>query len=113
MARTDKFTEEVRLASASNNRLEWLLGGFYTHETSLLQQIGAVFGAGLTPLPVNIATARIHSRYQEYAAFGDLTYHLTDRFDVTGGLSLRQKSSAIRTGRIGPAGHIGPIADLA
>ena len=109
MARTDKFTEELRLASASNNRLEWLLGGFYTHETSLLQQIGAVFGAGLTPLPVNIATARIHSRYQEYAAFGDLTYHLTDRFDVTGGLRYARNNQRFEQDASGLLVTSGPL----
>jgi outer membrane receptor protein involved in Fe transport len=86
VARTRKFTEELRLASDSGGPLEWLVGGFYTHERSLLAQLGGVFDAALAPLPVNIVDAKIRSSYEEYALFGDLTYHFNERFDVTGGL---------------------------
>lgn len=86
VARTRKFTEEVRLASNGTGRIEWQVGGFYTHESSLLQQIGDTFDAGGAAIPVNIVTARIRSTYEEYAAFGNLTYHVTGRFDVSGGL---------------------------
>ncbi|MEJ5979624.1 TonB-dependent receptor [Novosphingobium sp. PS1R-30] len=87
LARTRKFTQEVRLASPTGQSVEWLVGGFYTHEKSLLRQVADTFGAGLVPLPgVNAVTAAIDSTYEEYAFFGDLTWHLTDKFDVTGGL---------------------------
>jgi outer membrane receptor protein involved in Fe transport len=109
VARTHKFTEEVRLASAPNRRLEWQIGGFYTHETSLLQQIGGVFGANLVPIPVNIVTARIHSRYEEYAAFGDLTYHFTDRFDVTGGLRYAKNNQRFEQDASGLLVTSGPL----
>ncbi len=33
-----KYTEEVRLASNANNRLEWLIGGFFDYEHSRLGQ---------------------------------------------------------------------------
>jgi len=92
VARTRKFTEEVHLASGANSRLEWLIGGFYTHESSLLQQIGDTFDANGAAIPVNIVTARIRSTYEEYAAFGDLTYHFNDRFDVSGGLRYARNS---------------------
>jgi outer membrane receptor protein involved in Fe transport len=86
-ARTRKFTQEVRLASPTGQKLEWLIGGFYTREKSLLRQVADTYGAGLVLLPnVNAVTASIDSIYEEYAVFGDLTYHLTDKFDVTGGI---------------------------
>lgn len=87
LARTRKFTQEVRLASPTGQPIEWLVGGFYTHEKSLLSQVADTFGAGLTPMPmINAVTARITSDYQEYATFGNVTWHLTDKFDVTGGV---------------------------
>jgi outer membrane receptor protein involved in Fe transport len=87
LAKTRKFTQEVRFASPTGTKFEWQIGGFYTHEKSLLAQVADTYGAGLVLLPdVNAVTAAINGRYQEYAVFGDLTYHLTDKFDVTGGV---------------------------
>jgi outer membrane receptor protein involved in Fe transport len=87
LARTRKFTQELRLASSTGHKLEWQLGGFYTHEKSLLRQVADTYGAGLVLMPdVNAVSAAIRSTYQEYAIFGDVTYHLTDKFDVTGGI---------------------------
>ena len=33
-----KFTQEIRLASPSSDRLEWQVGGYYTHEDGALNQ---------------------------------------------------------------------------
>ncbi|WP_404477470.1 TonB-dependent receptor [Novosphingobium sp. BL-52-GroH] len=94
LARTRKFTQEVRLASPTGQKLEWLLGGYYTHEKSLLAQDGVTYDATLTPIDVNVVSARIRSKYQEYAVFGDVTYHFTDRFDVTGGIRYAHNDQA-------------------
>ena len=83
-----KFTQEVRLASPEGQKLEWLGGFFYTHEdASNHEQINAYDANGvLLPgfNPLELVT--LPSTYQEYAVFGDVTYHFTDRFDLTGGL---------------------------
>lgn len=92
---TKKFAEEVRLASAPGQALEWLLGAFITREESELNQVGEVFGAGLVKLPVNAVTASIPSTYEEYALFGDLTWHVTDKFDVTGGLRAARNEQKV------------------
>jgi iron complex outermembrane receptor protein len=83
-----KFTQEVRLASPEGQKLEWLAGVFYTHEdASNHEQINGYDSSG-APLagfnPLELVT--LPSTYQEYAFFGDLTYHFTDWFDLTGGL---------------------------
>jgi iron complex outermembrane receptor protein len=95
MSRTRKFSEEVRLASASGKRLEWLIGAFITREESVLRQVGDVYGDGLALLPVNAVTARIPSVYEEYALFGDLTWHFTDKFDVTGGIRVARNEQKV------------------
>ncbi len=95
LARTRKFTQEVRLASPTGQTLEWQIGGFYTHEKSLLRQVADTYGAGLVLMPnINAVTAAIDSSYEEYAVFGDVTYHLTDTFDVTGGIRYARNNQA-------------------
>ena len=84
---TDKFTEELRLVSAKGSRIEWLIGGFYTHERSYSNQVIPAYDANYNPVPGVSPLISIVGplTYKEYAAFGDLTWHITDRLDVTGG----------------------------
>jgi iron complex outermembrane recepter protein len=80
---TDKFTQELRLTSPGERRLEWIAGLFYTDEHTTNNQ--AVTAAGSGP-SVNLLTAQLPSTYQEYSAYGDLTLHVTDRLSATAGL---------------------------
>jgi len=83
---THKFTQEVRLASKSASALEWLIGGFYTHESSQNIVAFSLYDLALQSLPNDLFLQSDPSTYQEYAGFGDLTWHLTSAFDVTGGI---------------------------
>jgi len=87
VATTNKFTQEFRLTSPGNQQLEWLAGLFYTHERSTLSE------GFLTTLPdgtagPNLSEIEAPSTYDEYAAYGDLTYHLTPRLSLTGGVRI-------------------------
>ncbi|QBQ99872.1 TonB-dependent receptor [Paraburkholderia pallida] len=87
VATTNKFTQEFRLTSPGNQRLEWLAGLFYTHERSTLNE------GFLTTLPdgtvgPNLSEIDAPSTYDEYAAYGDLTYHLTSRLALTAGIRI-------------------------
>jgi len=87
LATTNKFTQEFRLTSPGNRQLEWLTGLFYTHERSNLSE------GFLTTLPdgtagPNLSEIEAPSTYDEYAAYGDLTYHLTPRLSLTGGIRV-------------------------
>jgi outer membrane receptor protein involved in Fe transport len=88
---TDKFTQELRLVSADNEKFEWLLGGYYTDEDSkIVQEIVAIEGdtgeiASDIPL---LAEATLLSTYEEFALFGNATWHITSRFDL--GFGARQ-----------------------
>jgi iron complex outermembrane receptor protein len=78
-----KFSQEIRLSGELGQHFEWLLGGFYTHESSAFD--GVI-------LAVNPVTGEIKgtwlnedlfpTTYKEYAAFTDLTFLVTDRFDI-------------------------------
>lgn len=86
---TDKFTQELRLASPENETLEWLVGGYYTREKSRIdpQDFHAV-EAGTDTVAADIPRlieVFLRSQYEEYAGFANLTWHVTPRFDLTFG----------------------------
>lgn len=85
----NKVTEEVRLASAGDRKLEWQGGVFFTHENSDRDEPTYNFDTvtGVPPLPNNsLFFATLISRYTEYAVYGDATYHFTPQFDLLAGL---------------------------
>jgi iron complex outermembrane recepter protein len=101
-----KFTQEVRLASAANQTLEWQVGAFYTHESSSLDQTLPLFYVPTlvpAPLPValggpNLENASLDSLYREWAGFVDFTYHFSPQFDLGfGGRYSENKQSASET----------------
>jgi iron complex outermembrane recepter protein len=83
---TNKLTQELRLASATGQTLEWLIGGYYTHESSQDNQAFALLDAAGQPAPNDLFTTASPSRFKEFAGFADVTYRLTSRLDVTGGV---------------------------
>jgi outer membrane receptor protein involved in Fe transport len=85
-ADTDKFTQEVRLASSGDGMFEWIVGGFYTNEDSVSAANLVPFTASGDLFPLDLLTSDLPSTYEEIAGFGNVTVHLSDRFDVTGGL---------------------------
>jgi iron complex outermembrane receptor protein len=100
-----KFSDEVRLEFATGPDLHWRLGGFYTHETGRVFEFTStsdpLTGA---PIPVTVPgsslqypveTAYTTSTFDEYAAFGEATYQVTSRFDITGGLRYARNDQTI------------------
>src|SRR5690606_23829638 len=86
---TDKLTQEFRLVSAENDTLEWLLGVYYTDEDSAIapQEILAV-EAGTDIIATDIpalAAGTLNSDYEEIAVFGNATWHITSRLDLSFG----------------------------
>ena len=102
---TDKFTQELRLTTPLGSKVDWLLGAFYTHEYSpFIQTILA--GAPTTgDILGNWGSFSWVVTYAEYAAFTDVTYKLTDRFDVQvggRGSHIEQAYKQTDTGAIVP-----------
>lgn len=79
----NKISEELRLSAPLGPHLDWLVGGFFTHEHSLLAQdenpAAATTGAFIGPAPWQSV---FPVTFTEYALFGDLTVHVTDKLDV-------------------------------
>lgn len=90
---TNKFTQEVRLTSKNHRTIEWLVGAFYTHEASDLAQQYLPYVDGASAFN-NLFTYDAPSKYQEYAGFGDLTWHITQDLDVTGGLRYAKSNQS-------------------
>lgn len=96
---TDKITQEIRFTSPDGQVVEWLAGLYYTNEESGLdpQQVFAV-EAGTDTIAEGVPMligAQLVSEYDEYAAFGNATWHVTDRFELSlGGRASRNEQSA-------------------
>jgi len=104
---TYKFTQEVRLASPSNNKFEWMVGAYYTHEEGKIdQQItsrDAATGQPFTdPFLVNLGLARLDSKYKEIAGFTNVTWHATDQFDITAGARVAKNKQSAHQVTSGP-----------
>jgi outer membrane receptor protein involved in Fe transport len=85
---TDKFTQEFRLVSPDSDRFEWLLGAYYTDEDSGIHQLFPAVdpdtGTPVAGIPI-FADLTLDSTYEELALFGNATWHVTDRFDLSFG----------------------------
>ena len=86
--RTKRFTQELRVASPSGRHVEWQVGAFYSHERSTNDQFLDALDSRLAPIPGLTPFGVLYKpgTYRETAVFGTLTYHLSDRFDLTGGV---------------------------
>ena len=91
------FTQEIRLASNNAERLDWLVGAFYSDMDRDYAQYLDVRGfTARTGIPTASVRAPTDALYfstvpytlTQYAAFGEATYHFNDRLDITAGLRL-------------------------
>jgi iron complex outermembrane receptor protein len=80
--RINRFTQEVRLATPLGTSFDWLLGGFYSREDENFEQHIQVTNPTSGATVGQWGAFFVPGVYTEYASFTDLTYHVTDRFDV-------------------------------
>lgn len=82
-----KLNQELRLASndrAEGAKFDWQVGAFFTREQVMLDQRYTARSAANVATLVDppIGTGIIPASYKEKSVFADVTYHLTERFDV-------------------------------
>jgi len=98
---TDKFTQELRL-NGTGELFDWSIGAFYTDEDSdQFQTLNSSLPNG-DVFPVNLLTVELPSTYEEYAGFGTLTWHVTQKLDLTGGLRYAHNSQRFEQIGSGP-----------
>lgn len=79
----EQWTAETRLASQSDGAFDWMVGAYYLSEDAtddIIAQIRLPIGVVLNAAPYADGESR------SYAAFGQGTFHIDDRWSVTGGL---------------------------
>jgi len=79
---TTKFSQEVRLSIPLMQRLEWLVGGFYTHEHLKEPQSYVALDPTTGRVVAEQLNYQASDTSEEYAAFTDVTYHVSERFDI-------------------------------
>ena len=89
------LSEEVRLASNGVHAVDWLVGGFFQHvdrrygqnlPTAGYDALIGVPGSEVNAPPDTPFYSDIVYHGKQYAAFGELTWHVTDALGLTGGL---------------------------
>lgn len=91
----ESFTQEVRL-SGEMDRWQWVTGAFYSDSTRDYAQNLPVIGfTALSGIPTagtklaetdELYKSDLHYDFRQLAAFGEVTYAVNERFDLTGGL---------------------------
>lgn len=80
------MTEELRLASNLGSKFDWVAGLYYQHYKLIDLEPGITIAdfTGAGPATIDSSfTNHVHT--QDYAVFGNLTYHLTDGISLIGG----------------------------
>ncbi|WP_188109546.1 TonB-dependent receptor [Pseudohalioglobus sediminis] len=107
---TEKFDQEIRLASNGDGRLNWLGGFYYTkQESDTIQQLdfwSDDLGGAVDFLPV-LADINLDLEYEEYAVFGELYWSLTDALELSAGLRWSQNEQDYKQDALGLA--INPV----
>ena len=110
-----KVNQELRLTSNPGttlfgNGFDWLVGGFFTHEATGLNQVYDARSAADQAMILAPALGgdMLPADYQEAASFADVTYHFSRAFDIELGgrdTSTRQhsQSSLLCCVLVGPA----------
>jgi outer membrane receptor protein involved in Fe transport len=80
----EKLTQELRLTSTTGGRFDWQLGAFYSDEKAENSQIIRVQDASGAPVPGldPLADLALPSDYEELAAFANVSFQVSDRFDL-------------------------------
>ncbi|MEO7208167.1 MAG: TonB-dependent receptor [Steroidobacteraceae bacterium] len=108
---TRKLTQEVRLSS-SVSKLDWLVGTFYTHERAHFDQNIYAEDPVSGPIVGLAEWTALQETYTEYAAFGNFTWHFTDRFDVQlGARESHNRQTLLASGNGGLFGLLSAVED--
>jgi iron complex outermembrane receptor protein len=102
-AGANQFSQELRIASTGQQTIDYVAGLFYSNYSADTAYVGdGAFNVGIFPAPgfffpfVQTATSTNTTNKSE-AAFGQMTYHLTDQLGLIGGLRYTHQSLTAST----------------
>ncbi len=99
-----KFTQELRLASPENLRINWVTGVFFTSENATSGQTGLALTPSTNqpdPLLNPLIVTDEPSHFREIAAFGNATYKITDPWDFSAGLRESHDTQSVNQSAYG------------
>jgi iron complex outermembrane receptor protein len=100
-ARSQQWTQELRLASPQADRLNWILGLYYFNEKIVSNAWSATLPAGSVPAqpgstaPTAYALTRYDHRAESGAAFGSATFDFTDAVKLTVGARWTRETKTL------------------
>ncbi|MEM9751602.1 MAG: TonB-dependent receptor, partial [Pseudomonadota bacterium] len=116
---SEQFSQEIRLASNSDGRLSWIVGGFFmTEDTTVdfaIQNFNGLFGLGTNAIFDGEQTT------DAYAVFADATFEIIDGLSITvgGRYSYEEKDFQndqdvliLNGGTVPPIPPAGPLGGL-
>ena len=102
-ANVRKTTQEFRLTSAAGGSIEWLAGLYWDRENADQKQHVLDTLTGGSPAP-DLAHLDLLSKYEEMAAYGDITWNATSQLAFTGGVRVAQNKQDFTQTADGPLG---------
>lgn len=83
----DAYSHEVQLKSTGKNTIDWILGGYFSHETNKIRfDIDIRNGYRLGTFNWAGSFIQADREIESKAVFGQAVWHVTDAIRVTGGL---------------------------
>ncbi|MBL6750545.1 MAG: TonB-dependent receptor [Nevskia sp.] len=113
-----QFSQELRLASPSGRKVEYVLGAYFffqNQDNNQFTQYGPAAGAFLGAAALNSLYSQIRSNptTDSTAAFAQATWHVTDALSLTGGIRETYEAKSVRIIRDAPtragAVVVGPL----
>ncbi|MEW9797023.1 TonB-dependent receptor [Alteromonas sp. CYL-A6] len=83
----EQFTQEIRLASDMSGAMNWQVGAFFFDSSFNVTSIDGFFGA----------TTVFHDN-QTWAIFGQSSYQVNDKLNITGGIRYTHDEKSLRVG---------------
>jgi iron complex outermembrane receptor protein len=102
-ARSQQWTQELRLASSGANRLNWIAGLYYFNEKIVSNAYSATLPAGSVPARTGISpqpaaaysVTTYRHRAESGAAFGSATFELNDAIKITAGARWTRETKTL------------------
>lgn len=100
--RYDKFSQELRARIELSDRIDWLVGAFYTNESSKVSGRYTANDSTTGAEAGTLLTITSPLSYREIAGFTNLAIEFTDRFNVQFGARFSNNRQTFATSRNGP-----------
>ena len=93
---TKQYSEEIRLQSTGSGRLTWQLGTFiFRYESGFVPATVGGLALGMGPGQQGLEVFSLKQNTSSYAGFGQATYKIDDRTDLTVGVRVTNEQKTV------------------